>query len=144
MKTENTFFRKLFGSKNQPSQSTGSTPVRITSYSQPHVLRQRMKEEKMTHGETITANISPVRLETAYDKMILYFCPMRSIEVIRTVSAGDGAHLPEEARVEGLTVPKGQKGGYYTLKNVVISSNGAMVVKATPETVWEEVKAETC
>src|SRR5689334_10258561 len=112
MKKESTFFGSLFGAKDQPTDLGKPTPVTITSYSQPHVLQQRMREEKMTHGETVTANISPVRLESTRDRMILYFCPMKSIEILQTISNGDGGCIPADAKVEGLTVPDGHKGGY--------------------------------
>ena len=116
------------------------TPVQITSYSQPHVLQQKMKEEKLTHGETVMANLSPVRLENSFGKMVLYFCPMKTIEVLQTLSDGDGGSIPEEAKVEGLTIPEDYQPGFYTLKNVTLTSNGTMQVKATEETTWERVK----
>lgn len=142
MKRENTFFGNLFGAKDKPAEQQGQKSVAITAYSQPHVLQQRMKEESMTHGETVTANLSPVRLERAHDRMILYFCPMRSIEVLTKIQAGDGGALPAEAKVEGLSAPDGCEPGYYSLKNVTLTSNGTMQVKATTETVWELVKPE--
>lgn len=134
------FFRNLFGAKEQPSGAGDSRRVIITSSSQPHVLQKRMQEEKLTHGETVTANISPVRLERNYGKMILYFCPMKSIEVLDTVENGDGGNIPEQAKVIGLTIPKNLKPGYYKLKNVTLTSNGTMQVKATEETVWENAE----
>jgi hypothetical protein len=71
MKKEHTsLFSNLFGAKGKPAESEKSTPVVITSYSQPHVLQQRMKEEKLSHGETVTANISPVRLESNFGKIL--------------------------------------------------------------------------
>lgn len=140
MKKESTsLFANLFGAKGKPAESEKSTPVVITSYSQPHVLQQRMKEEKLTHGETVTANISPVRLESNFGKMVLYFCPMQSIEVLNKMSDGDGGSLPSEAIVEGLSVPGNCKPGLYTLKNVKLSSNGTMQVVATVDTTWESV-----
>lgn len=140
---ENTFFGKLFGGKEQPTQQAKQpTQVVITAHSQPHVLHQRMKEEKLTHGETVTANLSPVRLENAYGKMVMYFCPMRTIEVLQTVNAGDGGSLPAEAKIEGLTVPTHLEPGYYALKNITLTSNGTMQVKATAETAWELVRPE--
>jgi hypothetical protein len=140
MKKENTsLFANLFGAKGKSAEADKSTPVVITSYSQPHVLQQRMKEEKLTHGETVTANISPVRLESSYGKMILYFCPMQSIEITQQVTAGDGGSLPAEAIVDGLVVPGNCKPGLYTLKNVKLSSNGTMQVVATEKTTWETV-----
>lgn len=136
------FFGNLFRAADTPAEVKGPTPVVITAHSQPHVLHQRMREEKMTHGKTVTANLSPVRLENAYGRVVMYFCPMRTIEVLHTTSEGDGGSLPAEARVEGLTVPLGLEGGYYTLKNVTLTSNGTMQVRATEETTWELVKPE--
>ena len=136
------FFGNLFRAAETPAEAKGPTPVVITAHSQPHVLHQRMREEKMTHGKTVTANISPVRLENAYGRMVLYFCPMKTIDVLHTITEGDGGSLPAEAKVEGLTVPTGLEGGYYTLKNVTLSSNGTMQVRATEETQWELVKPE--
>ncbi|MBD0277378.1 MAG: hypothetical protein ICV81_05365 [Flavisolibacter sp.] len=139
MKREQNFFGRLFNAKAQPTEMGKPTPVTITSYSQPHVLQQRMKEEKMTHGETVTANLSPVRLEKAYGKMILYFCPMQTIEVLQTIEPGDGGRLPAEAKIEGLSVPTELEAGHYTLRNVIITSNGTMQVRATEQTAWERV-----
>lgn len=139
MKNEHTpFFGSLFGGKSQqPTESSQPKPVVVTAYSQPHVLQHRMKEEKLSHGETVTANISPVRLESAQGRMVLYFCPMKSIEVLQTITVGDGGSIPAEAIVEGLTVPDNVRPGLYTLKNVTISSNGTMQVRATSDTTWE-------
>jgi len=134
------FFANLFGgAKGQPIESVKTTPVVITSYSQPHVLQQRMKEERMTHGETVTANISPVRLENAYGKMVMYFCPMQTIEILKHSTPGDGGNIPIQATVEGLSVPDAQKPGLYTLKNVQLTSNGTIQVTATAKTEWEVV-----
>lgn len=138
-KQRTTFFANLFGAKGKPVESVKTTPVVITSYSQPHVLQQRMKEEMLTHGETVTANISPVRLENAYGKMVMYFCPMQTIEVLKQTTPGDGGNIPIQAIVDGLAVPDNQKPGLYTLKNVQISSNGSIQVTATSKTEWEVV-----
>jgi|SRR5215204_6363575 len=143
MKQEkNSFFRSLFSGQGKVSSPEGFSSVTVTSYSQPHVLRQKMQEEKLTHGETITAHISPVRLEKAFTgKVIMYFCPMKSIEVLQTVAPGDGGSLPFEAKLEGLTFPHDCQPGFYKLKNVVLTSNGTMQVSATKETTWEKVEA---
>lgn len=132
-----TFFRNLFGAKDQPSGAREPRQVIVTSSSQPEVLQKRMREEKLSHGETVTANLSPVRLEKRQGKMVLYFCPMKSIEVLETVTAGDGGSLPDQAKVEGLTIPENLKEGFYKLKNVTLTSNGTMQVKATDKTKWE-------
>jgi hypothetical protein len=96
-----------------------------------------MKEKKLTHGETVTASISPVRLEATFGKMALYFCPMERLEVSETITPGDGGDIPFNVTVEGLTLPPTSKSGLYTLKNIKLSSNGSMQVIATSETVWE-------
>jgi hypothetical protein len=134
-------FESFFGGGRSADTSTGakSTPVGITAYSQPHVLHQRMKEEKMTHGQTVTANLSPVRLELSYGQMVMYFCPMKSIEVLETLNTGDGGTLPMDVKVDDLNIPDGFQPGLYTLKNVTLSSNGTMQVKATSKTTWEPI-----
>jgi hypothetical protein len=101
-----------------------------------------MQEENLTHGETVTATISPVRLDRSYRKeAVLYFCPMKKIEVLSTITAGDGGHLPSEATLQGLDVPQDLTSGFYRLRNVQLTSNGTMQVKATSETTWERVEA---
>lgn len=136
------FFRSLFGAKDQPSGAREPRQVIITSSSQPEVLQKRMQEEKLSHGETVTANLSPVRLEKNRGKMVLYFCPMKTIQVLETVSTGDGGSIPDQAKVEGLTIPKNLREGFYTLKNVTLTSNGTMQVKATDKTDWETARSE--
>ena len=131
-------FANLFGSrKGSIEKQESSTEVLTTSSAQPHVLREKMKEKKLTHGETVTASISPVRLESALGRMYLYFCPLQTIDVLETITPGDGGDIPANVVLEGLTVPPGQKPGLYTLKNVKLSSNGAVQVIANPETIWE-------
>lgn len=135
-------FANMFGSKGsikKEESSTSQADVLTTASAQPHVLREKMKEKKLTHGETVTATISPVRLEAALGKMYLYFCPMETIEVHKTITPGDGGDIPREVVVEGLTIPSGSKPGLYTLKNVKLSSNGAMQVMADADTTWETV-----
>src|SRR6188768_4351098 len=120
-KESRSFFANVFGAKGKTPQQ--ETSVIITSYSQPHVLRQKMEEEQMTHGETVTANISPVRLERSFTKAILYFCPMKKIEVLNTIAAGDGGQLPSEATIDGLSIPKDYNPGFYRTRNVEITSH---------------------
>lgn len=140
MKTEGVhLFANLFGAKGSMEKPETSTEVVTTSSAQPHVLREKMREKKLTHGETVTVNMSPVRLESAFGKMHLYFCPMKSLEVLKTVAPGDGGDIPHQVVVEGLTVPTELKSGLYALKNVKLSSNGAMQVIADAETTWEMV-----
>lgn len=144
MKKElSSFFKNFFGSKKQEMPATRqATEVIITSYSQPHVLQQRMQEEELTHGETVTANLSPVRVEHQMGKMVLYFCPMKNIEVLQTITDGDGGSIPPEAIVQELTIPANCKPGFYNLNNVQLTSNGTMQVKATGKTVWEVARPD--
>lgn len=133
------FFAKFFSGKggSEKQEASTSTEVFTTSSAQPHVLREKMREKKLTHGETVKASISPVRLEAAYGKMALYFCPMQTIDVLDTLAPGDGGEIPLNVEVEGLTVPPDHKPGLYTLKNVQLSSNGSIQVTANAETTWE-------
>ena len=142
MKKENrSYFGNLFGAKGK-ALAPEDTSVRLTTSSQPHVLRQRMQEERMTHGETVAAHISPVRLERSFHKeAVLYFCPMKRIEVLQVMAAGDGGCLPSDATLEGLSVPTDLKSGLYRICNVEITSNGTMQVKATSHTKWEKIEA---
>lgn len=110
--------------------------VVLTSYSQSHVLQQRMKEERLTHGDRVTANISPVRLEANFGKMVMYFCPVQAIEVTEKIHAGDGGSLPAEATLQGFKIPANMAPGLYELKNVELYSNGTMQVIAKANTKY--------
>lgn len=116
-----------------------STPVVITSYSQPHVLQLRMKEEKLSHGDRVNADISPIRLESNFGKMVMYFCPMQTIDIVERVGFGDGGSLPQEAIISGLEVPENLKPGLYALKNVELFSNGTLQVNATAKTEFVDI-----
>ena len=132
-------FSNLFSSKGSSEKVETSKEVFTTSSAQPHVLREKMKERELTHGETVKANLSPVRLEAAAGKMALYFCPMQTIDIAETITPGDGGDIPARVVVEGLSVPPEYKSGLYTIKNVKLSSNGAIQVMATAETTWESI-----
>ncbi len=131
-------FASLFGGRGSSEKGGTSGEVFTTASAQPHVLREKMREKELTHGETVTVNMSPVRLEAAMGKMYLYFCPMQAIDILETITPGDGGEIPTNVVVEGLTVPPGHKPGLYTLKNVRLSSNGSMQVTADAKTTWEE------
>jgi hypothetical protein len=137
---QRSFFGSLFGAKGGGHpENEKSVPVAITAYSQPNVLQQRMREEKLTHGETVMATLSPVRLEKHEAGMVMYFCPLKIIRVLATFTNGDGGSLPLQASIDGLTVTEKQKPGLYTLKNVRLTSNGTMQVKVTETTTWEAI-----
>jgi hypothetical protein len=137
------FFSKLFGSgERKPEAQASGQEIFVNSYSQPHVLREKMKQKQMTHGEVVMANISPVRLEGISEKMALYFCPMEKLEVVAKIKSGDGKDIPMEATVKGLSVPADFKSGLYALKNVQLTSNGTLQVTATADTKWEMIPLE--
>ena len=142
------FFANLFGgSKSSPETIVKVNPptrempreVIATAASQPNVLQRRMQEKKLTHGETVTASMSPVRLEIGHEKMALFFCPMHALEITETHTPGDGREIPATVVVNGLKVPADFKPGMYSLKNVKLSSNGTMQVIATEKTIWEKI-----
>ena len=130
-------FANLFGTKGNVEHEQTWKEVDVTPSAQPHVLRERMKEQELTHGETVTATLSPVRLEKTFGKVYMYFCPMKSVEIHEKLAPGDGGDIPSEVIVEGLKIPEGQKSGLFTRKNVKLSSNGTMQVIANEKTTWE-------
>jgi len=125
------------GKRYEPSLNPQSSPVTITSFSQPDVLQTRMKEEKMSHGGTVKANLSPVRLDMTPGGVVMYFCPMKNLQILEVVAEGDGDSIPAQAKIEGLSVPAEYKSGFYALENVELSSNGTIQVKATKKTSWK-------
>lgn len=130
-------YKRLFNKKPEPQPTM---PLVITGYSQPHVLQTRMRQEKLAHGDRVIANLSPVRIENAFGKTVLYFCPLQNIEVRNRIETGDGGAIPEEAIIKGFVVPKDIKPGLYTLNNVELFSNGKMQVIAGKNTVFEPIE----
>jgi len=142
MRTEGMrFFANLFSSRGnvEKAETSTLTDVVTTASAQPHVLKEKMKEKELSHGETVTVNMSPVRLEAAYGKMYMYFCPMETLDIVEKISPGDGGDIPDTVVIEGLRIPSDFKSGLYSLKNVRISSNGSMQVIADTNTKWEMV-----
>jgi hypothetical protein len=128
------------GKAYDPSIQSQSSPVTITSFSQPNVLQTRMKEEKISHGGTVKANLSPVRLDMGQNGVVMYFCPMQSVRVLEVVAEGDGNNIPAQAKIEGLRVPVNFKSGLYELENIELTSNGTILVKATEKTSWKFIE----
>ncbi len=139
MKKLVSFFADLFNQKQSTLPEKTTQEVLVNSLSQHHVLQHRMKEEKLTHGETVKANLSPIRLgyHDAADKMYMYFCPLQAIGIIEKVSPGDGGSLPAEAILKDIKIDKNLKPGLYTLKNVTLFSNGTLQVIANEDTKFE-------
>jgi hypothetical protein len=73
----------------------------------------------------------------SHGEVVMYFCPMQTLQILEVVANGDGESIPMQAKVEGLSVPATYKPGFYNLRNVNVTSNGTMLVKATKETTWE-------
>jgi len=136
-------FEDFFGGGKvyEPSIQSQSSPVTITSFSQPHVLQTRMKEEKMSHGGTVKANLSPVRLEMNHNGVVMYFCPMKQLHILEVITAGDGSSIPAQAKIEGLNIPADYRPGLYELENVELTSNGTIQVKATEKTSWKFIRS---
>jgi len=132
-----TIFKRLKLRKMQTK--VNQVQVELTSYSQPHVLQQRMRQEHLTHGQTVKADISPVRIESSYGGHVtMYFCPTQDLIVKQNLSFGDGGNIPDEATLQNINFPSDLKPGLYNLKNVKLFSNGSIQVIATEETVFEE------
>lgn len=134
-------FEDLFmgGKMYEPATQPQSSPVTLTSFSQPHVLQTRMKEEQLSHGGTVKANLSPVRVDMDHGAVVMYFCPMQNLQVLEVIAEGDGGNIPAEVKVEGLIIPSACRSGLYDLKNVEVTSNGSIQVKQTRETKWEYI-----
>lgn len=139
MKKQSKFlFENLFGRKSKQLKEE-SIDVVVSAYSQPHVLQQRMKEANLTHGQTVRADITTVRLEQNFGKAVLYFCPSQGIVVNEKITDGDGGSIPSEATLVGFEkmIPKDMKPGLYDLKNAKLFSNGTMQVIADEHTTFE-------
>lgn len=133
------FFTGFLGvwSKGGTAKPQSAAEVKVTVYSQPHVLKEKMERVEMTHGQTVTATLSPVRLEKSLGEMALFFCPMKQVEISEVISEGDGGEIPAHVTIQGLTLLPEHRDGLYKLKNVCLSSNGSIQVTATEKTVWE-------
>lgn len=98
-----------------------------------------MKEEQLSHGGTVKANLSPVRVDMDHGAVVLYFCPMQNLQVLEMIAQGDGGDIPGAVKLAGLTIPAHCRSGLYDLKNVEVTSNGAIQVKETRDTRWEYI-----
>lgn len=137
--------KKLFSSKSKqaaPPVQEKLIPVVVTSYSQPHVLQYRMSEEKLNHGDRVKATLSPVRLESVLDKMVMYFCPLTDLEVSKRIERGDGGALPSSVTIHNTSVPENLKPGLYVMENAELYSNGTLQVIANKDTAFVPFKYE--
>ena len=97
--------------------------ARITAMSQQFKLRQRMEEAQVSHGQTVRADLTNVRVGALMGSADgqTFFCTMGPIRVRRVLSPGDHLPLPTDVRLEGLNVPAP---GTYDIVNALVSSNG--------------------
>jgi hypothetical protein len=115
----------------------------VTASSQPEVLRYRLQEDNITHGQTVRGDITNVRVGesgTSSDvgagkvnarQAPVFFCNIGDVKVRKEINAGDGGELPERVLVKDLVV---EAPGFYDIENAVITSNGAITVTADEET----------
>jgi hypothetical protein len=129
------------GKVYEPTGQSSTPRVSVTALSQPYVLRSKMREENISHGETVTASLSPVRLEMHHDGGILFFCPMKRLQVNEIVAKGDGGSIATQVKLEGLSAPPDCKTGLYELENIELSTNGVMLLRATDKTSWKPIES---
>lgn len=106
---------------------------RVTSLSQPHVLRAHILAADVRHGEEATVNVHGVEAiawpeELQPSEVSLQFCNLDEVEVIARSGQADGRELPVRARVKGVDLP-GE--GLYDLLGFRLSLNGAMMLRPT-------------
>lgn len=105
---------------------------KLSEYSQSGVLKDRMVKAGFTHGREARVDLRGLKVRpTAEEEGVIYFCDMETIDVVEVIAEGDGASLPEEVEVEGLSFTEH---GLYDLHGVVLSSNGVLTVKADEQT----------
>lgn len=107
--------------------------VLVTNGSQPHVLRHRLGEAGVGHGQQVEAQIE-VRVEGTQAEgaaAAVFFCNMPPLEDYTITGDPDGQELPEYAVLLGMQVAQD---GYYRVP-VNICPNGTMTVTVTGEPV---------
>jgi hypothetical protein len=113
---------------------------RVFAHSQTYRLRERMDEAQIRHGQEVRADLSGIRVTAAFEGWssspdpntgVIFFCTMGPIRIREVVSDGDGAALPTEVILDGLSVPGP---GTYDIVNALIHSNGSLRVQADSAT----------
>lgn len=132
----------------------GYLPVHVDDSSQPYALASHMERTQvpqqkgspfMSHGTTVLADIEHVRVVMEGlgkdAKAIIRFCPMEKISVKKLIESGDGNPLPAlNIKLYGIGISKDiPSSARYILKDVIISSNGTLQVKATEKTRWVKI-----
>lgn len=130
-------FKNLFKSKKPAGL------VQLDVHSQSYVLRQRMHEKSLRHGDKVVADIGPVRLRkdaADYKEPHIYFCAMRDVSIKKKLKKGDGGPLPGTASIVGIVAPKEFESGLFMLKNVTLFSNGTLQLIANENTEFESLE----
>ncbi len=106
--------------------------ARVTEHSQVSVLRHRMEEAGIHHGDDVRADIANVLVRNAKDGTgEVLFCSAGPITVRETLSAGDHGPLPATAVTENVDVTERAP---YDLVNVRIFADGDIHIVADERT----------
>lgn len=120
-------------------------PIQVAEYSQPYALSCRAKHAGLTHDQKAIVDIGTVRIEKDWNTKIptIYFCPTDMVEVKKVLQSGDGGGLPQRVQIIDIKPPKGKYSGqYFTLKNVMLHSNGIITITPIPETEWVKQQSQ--
>jgi len=99
-----------------------------------------MSEVNIHHGQEVRADLTGVRVGANSESWfttaepnggVIFFCTMGSIRIREVLQNGDGAALPHDVVLEGLTVPEP---GTYDILNAIVHSNGSLRVIADANT----------
>jgi len=116
-----------------------SKKVIIMNTSQVGVLRHRMEQRNMSHGQTLLVDVPGVHIakRSKAPGYQAYFCRVGALEIRKAINDGDGKQLPNKAIFKEMKFPTEIKPGFYNIKNVLLTSNGSIQLCATATTMWE-------
>lgn len=78
-------------------------PLHLAENPQSEALLGLMADRGITHGMRAEIAVGPVGRATAGNRILVAFCPVYTIAVIRTFREGDGGELPAHVEIQGLT-----------------------------------------
>jgi len=119
-------------------------PVIIGSFSQDYVLRERMSEAGMTHGQRVIADLDRIRIQTTGAGHVIFFCPLGRVRVTEILQKGDGGQIYQSLNTSKFS-PKSRgevKDGSYRVKNVELYTNGTVQIISRPDTELEFIKED--
>ena len=121
-------------------EAHGGGGSRVGSCEQRDSLRDNLADAGVTHGTEAVATLTQVEVVPGQEGAHLKFCGSEAV-VTTTWTEGDGEPLVAVANVDdliGIELPAGMERGFVDIENVSVSSNGRLIVKATPETAVRE------